>query len=527
MLAQQAAFYTYKEKAGGIPYNRADPFNPRAVGMLSAGVQLWKNNWTGYRQAHASGTYEDATGSQTPVWRQSASYAWQTSLVNPDGTFNNFTNFAWTGTPATNWIKQGEVVRYDHYSHGLESKDINGLYSASKTGYDGTQLIASASNARYTELAYFGAEDAPVSLNGINHYGGEIMAAGTQVAGTPEPHTGKYSLRLDGNQTLRYFATAGTDLEVNKRYRLSAWLHGSDVPGHGRLYAGINGTILREVSITAPTTKKAGAWHRLVLDISIPANMTGQPVEFGCRNSTHAGNSTTSVYFDDFRLCPQAASMTSTVYDAHTNLTTHVLDNENLYTRYDYNSAGRLLRVYKESFDRPGSNAPAARLIKEYDYNFADIKRPTWVSTAYRCEPGSTGYEERQVVDVNPLNNPPVASRWERNGPSAACRPPVCQSTTAQPRYLYDTNGDGILECIDSTPNDLGCEPCNMYDNTRGSRRLIEWTHGDGSTSTYSSDCEQGECISQKQSGSNPRKKKLTERSRVTSPTASHPDLKK
>lgn len=412
MLLQAAAQYTLKEKTG-VAYNPVQFLQTAAV--LSAGIQTWQNNWTNYRAADATGAYQDVAG-QPLVWRQAATYAWQSPLLDSDGSFKDFVPFVWTGTPNAHWLRASETVRYDHYSHALESRDVNGHYATQKTGYDQTQLIASATNARYTELAYSGAED-QLSVGGTTHFSGEVIAGGT-----PDKllaHTGLYSNQLAVNQKgFLYQAQVGRDVDLGKTYRVSAWVH-ANAP-QGKLYADLNGSRITEISRVDATAKKAGDWYLLTLLVKVPANATGQMLEFGCINGGGA-----PANFDDFRVAPLTATVASKLYDPRTNSLLYSLDNDNLYTRYEYTPTGRLRRVYQETLDRPGDNSLTEKKVKEYDFNYARFLFPTWVTTAYRCQTNalgnSTGYEERQVIDVNPLNNPLTPPRWELNGYSPVC----------------------------------------------------------------------------------------------------------
>lgn len=417
MLVQVGASYSYLEIPGGPTYNPLNPLNPQTTHVLSASVQTWQKDWTNYRETDANGNYQDVTG-QTPVWRQAATYAWRTPLVASDGSFGDFIPFTWTSTPDTHWLKTGDIVRYDHYSHPLETRDINSNYATQKTGYNQTQLIATAAQARYTELAYSGAED-QTTVNGNTHFGGEVIAGGTPDKTVGLVHTGFYSNQLAaGQKGFIYRVKAGQDLDLNKTYRLSTWVH-TNAP-QGKLYAEINGTRLAEASRTSTTTKKAGNWYLLTLLVTVPATANSQTVEFGCINE-----GATSGNFDDFRLAPLTATMTSKVYDPRTNNLLYSLDNDNLFTHYEYIPTGRLKRVYKETLDGTGTIANAEKLVKEYEFNYARLLFPTWITSVYQCETDAfnnyTGNELRQVIDINPLNNPPTPPRWESNGPSANC----------------------------------------------------------------------------------------------------------
>ena len=54
-------------------------------------------------------------------------------------------------------------------------------------------------------------------------------------------------------------------------------------------------------------------------------------------------------YFDDFRLQPVDAEVEAFVYDYRRELPLFVLDNENFYSRFEYNPAGAVVRSYRET----------------------------------------------------------------------------------------------------------------------------------------------------------------------------------
>ncbi|WP_100335289.1 hypothetical protein [Hymenobacter chitinivorans] len=360
MLMQQAASYVYSEVAGGPAYNPLNPFDPRTTHMLSAQVKTWKNTWSNYPGTDANGAPMDEAGPHQPMWREESSYAWQAPVLNPDGSYRDFVAFNWAGTPDSRWLKGFQTLRYDHFSHPLEGQDMNGLYATTKMGYNQSQAIASASNAKYQELAYSGAEDLVTGSNPA-YFGGGVAVGGTQV--NTVAHSGTFSNQLNSNQSgFVYRAHVGTDLTAGKTYRVSVWVHKNNAQA-AQLYASANGTVAAQATVASAQTKKAGDWYRLVLTGTVVA---GQQMEFGCKN-TGGG----SVYFDDFRFCPLTSTMTSQVFDPRPNKVTYTLDNENLYTRYQYDPAGKLYRVYKETFDRADDVATGAKLVKEYAYNYA------------------------------------------------------------------------------------------------------------------------------------------------------------
>lgn len=364
MLSQPAAFYTYKQADGG------------PSSLVSASVQTWKSNFSTRDYVDAVDKYQEVAPEPKPLWRQHESFVWNSALLNPDGTFTSFSDFNWNASPLANqvsaWLKTGEVSRYDHYSKVLETRDVNGLYSSQKFGHQQTRAVSSGSNARYTEMVYSGAEDraAPNKLSTVRHFGGEVQDGDRQDA--LYHHTGQYSSKLLPPYVsgFTYKALIGTDVFIGRPYRLSAWVHSSDLSNNnGRLYASVNGTPLAETSITATTTKKSGDWYLLNLLFTIPASANNAPLTVGCR---HTSGNSAPVYFDDFRFHPVDAPLSASVYDPYTWQVTYVLNNDNLFTRFEYDAAGKLMKVYKEALDQPNDICPAGgKLVKEYRYNYA------------------------------------------------------------------------------------------------------------------------------------------------------------
>jgi hypothetical protein len=498
MLTQQGAFYTYTEVLGGPAYNPLNPLNPQTSRILDAGVQTWQKDWSNYREPDAAGVYQDVNG-QKAVWREAATYTWQSPILAADGSLQSFVPFNWTGTSDSRWLKSSETVRYDHYSHGLESRDINGDYLAQKTGYGQTQIIASAANARYSELANSSAED-PIIVNGSTHFGGEIIAGG--IPDMSKSHTGFYSLQLAANQKgFKYQALAGRDVDLGKPYRISAWVNAN--PGTtSKLYVMVNGTRLAENMFTITPPKKAGDWYLLNSVITLPASASNQNVEFGCIN-----DGTAVVNFDDFRVMPFTATVTSQVYDPRANWLLYKLDNDNFFTRYDYSPTGQLKTVYQEVLDQAGyDNSMPAKKVKEYEYNFAQLYLPTWVTTMYSCKTdnngNNTGIEQRYVTDINPFTSPAVSGKWEDNGAASQCIPRVCpnsdpigysqvmgpfteSSTSANaPTMLYqNVCRTGTVVSSSTNPTQVTCA------SGSGSQLKYVWTMPDGSTRTSYSSC--------------------------------------
>lgn len=326
MLTQQAASYTYK----------ADPnANDHIVSLVDASVQTWSNSIPVLTE-----------GLQPGIWRKHASYSFigdNNVAMTGDGLYpaiHQFPEFtAWNmhdAVPA-GWQKNGEITLYDVHSHALEAADLNEKYAATKMSSDQTTVFASAANTRYDAFAYSGAEDKLVS----GKYGGDVERVdGMEVFKSGETdfattHTGRKALRITSpsHKAFRYTITT----EAGRWYHASVWTN----QNFGKLYYSINGGTAHGAATNE--NKKAGSWY--LVSIDIPPSPQGATLEVWC-GTTDNGS---PVHFDDFRVHPLDAAMTSYVYNQWGELS-HILDNNNLYTEYRYDGMGRLKETLRETF---------------------------------------------------------------------------------------------------------------------------------------------------------------------------------
>jgi hypothetical protein len=177
------------------------------------------------------------------------------------------------------------------------------------------------------------------------YFGGEVaLGSGTLLrkskGETSITHTGDAVVSLSGTGTAFVYKTNDVRLQT---YRAKVWTNATT----GKIYYKINGGA--EVLSTAISTK-VGNWYLLSLDIPVTAAISS--LEVGVRASSG------TVLFDDFRFQPLQSSMTCYVYPPpgfdYANVASmasfdYVLNNDNLYTKYEYNEQGRVVRTYQES----------------------------------------------------------------------------------------------------------------------------------------------------------------------------------
>lgn len=326
MLTQEAASYLYKIES-----------NTEKV--MSASVQTWNDRWT-YRDFNG-GVFQDYLIDEFPVWRKHKNYVWKGSLAN-DGSYDGFSEFDWNNqnsNETNGWQRTSEVTRYSRYSVPLEGKDINGQYSATKMTTD-NRVLASGSNVCYTEFCFTGMEGEIVGDGASVWFGGEVRAnAGQRVPkeyDSTKIHTGEWSYSIGNGLTgLIFYGKANLESVSKKSFRASIWVKQDVTPA---IIVANNGTQL----LPLRTNKEQfGDWYLLTADFDVPT------IDFTISVNNNTGQ---TIVVDDFRVQPVISAVGSYVYNEFGQVTA-ILNNNNIATKYEYDKAGRLKFVYKETPD--------------------------------------------------------------------------------------------------------------------------------------------------------------------------------
>jgi len=354
MLTQTAETYKWKVDANNTPLE-----------LVSATANTWSDLMTIYDQNGNTYVQNNAGGTTGDVWRMQSTYGWMPSnatVTTSDGLtpMASFVDFNWANPPASNanWKNTANVTRYDVFSKALESTDINGNYAATKMDYADNRITLSGGPAKYYEIAYSGAEDAAVNQT-ANMY---VQAGnGTQTAAAA--HTGTQSLLLGVSGQKGFVYTIPTaNLTAGRTYQASVWV--KPVSGSSstvQMQYTVNGTVKSTSVASGSSTKTANGWYLVNLIVN------GSDIVSGNTLSVYAINNDAAVqaYVDDFRFQPINAVTTAYVYDPFSGELDYVLDNSNIYTKYSYDGAGRLIGVYKEKL------GVGVFQTSGYQYNYA------------------------------------------------------------------------------------------------------------------------------------------------------------
>lgn len=279
-----------------------------------------------------------------------------------------------------NWKKMGEISLFDEFGRAIESKDQIRVNSAVIFGYNkelGIVPVAQAVNAKKQNIAFDGFEDYNYYAN-MNlsfeerHFDFEdALSADVQITETFR-HSGLSSLQVasetEATQTIQIGQSCDdpgngiTDDQfiprgclcippfepIAGKYIVGAWVKVGDMAdvttyaGDVRIEVELDG--LYTLFPMSPTGPIIDGWQRIEGTFEFT---TGSTITFKLQNLSE----TELAYFDDFRVHPYLAGMTTTVYDPKTLLPLATHDGYNFTTFYNYDENLNLTRVRVETIE--------------------------------------------------------------------------------------------------------------------------------------------------------------------------------
>jgi hypothetical protein len=295
--------------------------------------------------------------------------------IRRDGFFTKYNNFwippsgsnTWSNT-TTGWQWTEMVTIKDVHGLTLEGKNVLNIYNSVQTGYKNSLVIAAASNAMQREIFYDGFEDwnyYPIANNCDTTYTCEpdpIIRDGIFNLSNLESHTGKYSGRLIQQQKTisvplltnyncpprkddtSYYSEdticcAGKFKPIRgKEYAISAWVRDATDPlacHFADPTIEINGTPFHA------SGNIIDGWQRIYGEFTIPANSSTLEITFSRVNP--------DTYFDDIRIFPVDGKIVTYVYDRNTQKLTYTSDENNYFSKYNYDGSDNLGSISVET----------------------------------------------------------------------------------------------------------------------------------------------------------------------------------
>lgn len=382
---------------------------------IGAGITTWKPQT--YQADWFEGEFPNEVHfiRNIDVWRKHKTFTWDGN-TDVKGYFTSYTGdddgFDWSDPNAiqpTDWKQLSETTQYNAYSAPLEIKDINGNLATTKMGYKDSKTIL-VSNAGYDEVFYSGAED----NDGQGNFGGDVHKS--SALETLDAHTGSHALSISNGQ--KGYAVKVKHNEPQKKYKISLWTKNDN---HADVRVNVGGN-----NIEGNPAEKvvAGDWVQLNFYADIPNN-----------TQVYVTSVNGNVVVDDFRVHPISASMTSYVYNQWDELT-DVLGPNNIATKYEYDEAGRLLRIYSEVENVDGLLLGGFKKVREYAYAYKSSNDP------YDVLQLSLGVEDHNANNTNVVANVNGGSgQFEYQWSVKYCVDPDPQDATVCPGNLQPDYG--------------------------------------------------------------------------------------
>lgn len=365
-----------EQKPGiSVPVNHAiDPFSRGLLNNLVAEhsyVPQLERSSVQTQGVRYNGTY----AGYYPFFAQNGSGEWK--KINETGHPNM------DATDLQKWRPMGKITNLDEFGRPLESRDQINVYSAILYGYNRNNKfvpVAQAVNAQQHEIAYDSFDDYTYysTLSGQSghfDFAAVVTTSGSIKLSSSQHHSGLSSLSVDGGVSASVsrpvtrsvecmeppYAMSGRYYLVDscmcvkafepvqgREYLISVWVKGNSVNTSGNYTDAV-----AEVSFTgggspvsfSPTGQTLDGWQRVEGTFTVPSNAS--TITVSLKNTSDGG----TAYFDDIRIHPVLAGMTTTVYDPANLLPMATHDGYNFTTFYGYDENLMPVRVRVETIN--------------------------------------------------------------------------------------------------------------------------------------------------------------------------------
>lgn len=252
-------------------------------------------------------------------------------------------------SPDYSFYKTAQTLDYAQSGDLVSTTDEGGRTVSSIYGYNDKYVIASAINAKSSEI-FFEPFESQTGWNGAYGYGSAISAFDNTVS-----HSGNYSARIDkptvgetvchSNQALNISLTSPTS------FRISGWVYSNGPSADMYLFMYRANETGYYTYVDYATTNVTNQWVFLQKDIVVPADV----VKLNVRIDNNGGG---TVWFDDIRVYPSKGRMMSYTYDPLVGKTSESDVNDRV-TYYNYDNLGRIQFIKDEK----------KNIVKMYEYN--------------------------------------------------------------------------------------------------------------------------------------------------------------
>ncbi len=343
------ALYDYMIFPGAPPLNTAwNPINNPLTNVVSASATTYTNNW--FKGADVLAEYPSITATPTvgialnKFYYPLRTFSYKESVTNANSatakiynggiTNVNFKFFDWNAplTAPAEWYSDGYITRYSPFGYPVEEKDVLGIKSSAKFGYNNTLPVSVVQNAGYDETKFIDFEYGFIGSNNLS---------------TDYAHSGRASFDLFSNKTYNFVTAYPLSTQImSKGLGVKLWLRSSLSDNPSDLNYRIKNAnpqlkvAIGAESFTCNKIAETGEWALYSAEIknfnSLVSNTYAVKLSYNFLLNE-------SVFIDDFRIQPLDASMNCSVYTADNKVSAQ-FDDQHFGVYYEYNTKGQLVR---------------------------------------------------------------------------------------------------------------------------------------------------------------------------------------
>lgn len=300
---------------------------------------------------------------------------------------------------------------YDSYGNVLSQSAEDDVPSGFIWGYAKQYPTAKVINAKSDQIFFESFEEGDGWDGALTAYDNLFKHTGLASGRINKPSAGE--LTSHSTKWLNISLTEPT------KFKYSGWVYSNGPSAEIFLFMKRAGETGYFTHVASKQTTETNKWVYLEGEYTVPSDI----VQLNIRIDNNGGG---MVWFDDIRLHPANAQMTTYAYEPLIGITSQC-DINNRLTYYEYDNFGRLIVV--RDHDR--------NILKRICYNYTGQPEncllntnPNWQSMGnYRCIVANgeyTGEQEREERDTNPYSITYNQTQWVSNGQNmTACPPPI------------------------------------------------------------------------------------------------------
>ena len=322
--------------------------------VVAASAQTFSDDWRYYGQGYDLSGRNDYENGHRGKWRPKTSYSYYSPLSSASKNYEKgifqLNLFNWQQPPANDaehWLAATTTELYSPHGEPLQERNLLGIPSAAKFGYNKSVPYLTAQNASNWELFFesFEYRDEEGKLEeGYQPWSGQGGVS------TTSAHSGTASWKLGDLSELTLKTLSPEDFQEGMWVKF--WVKTSTNPEQTQRsfkIAHLETNNMHSVQAVAQT----GEWQLLEAYVKAESgNFTPQIRYFGSGN----------VWLDDIRVQPADAQANTYVYDPATLRLLATFDDQHFGVYYQYNAEGKLTKKQRET-------ERGTRTIQETIYN--------------------------------------------------------------------------------------------------------------------------------------------------------------